>query len=150
MSFEHPHHHNLYSYGQPQLLAYDQATTEMVDRSWHMAPWQPVRFSETNYFGTGLAGGGAATDIPVAVMIHGTPGETFQFEYVEHWELIGSAARGKTPNETFDNDTRSIISAFASIPSSHYTKVINGVLTAAQMVQRYRNQNSLTQRRIMY
>jgi len=132
-----PHHHTLLSRSIEELMAFDAGVSQSVDRKWVTASFQPNRTSEVNYAIDGRTNT-ANGIIPMAICFTGVPGETFEFEYTEHWELIGYSARGKTNNPNLQTETYSVLNAFSQIPSYRFKEVSNGVLSALAFYQRYR------------
>lgn len=146
VAVEAPHHHSLAGLTIAGLGSFDRAEQMDFNRLWTGVTWQPLTVSETEYSANGHFTGAYN---PVCVMMFtGVPGETVSWEFVQHFEVIGSLARGKTANPTYQSAAHLITGLASHITSANMKAVMNGLMTVGELYRRA--SVSTGQRRVMY
>jgi hypothetical protein len=121
---EHPNHDTWVGTVMDDFRLYDNATSADFDRSWHTCTYQPISAAEFAY-GDGNYPPVSDQNHFIVIQFSGVDGEGYEFEMVQHHELIGSKARSKTPNSASTSITENIISKLGSWSSYAVNKAIN-------------------------
>jgi len=87
------------------LQSNDKAHSEPVDDKWHQILYLPVKPSDFEFQDTANS-----TVYPMAIMISGASGLTFDWEVVWHHEIIGTGARGKVTSHSQPMKMQSFLS----------------------------------------
>lgn len=107
-AIEQPDHIDLSGSTITDLLKYDACHRFAVDRSWTDVCWAPVSMSDTDYTN-------GNTPIGVLALMIQAPSATtsisFDFEMFIHVELIGRAARGKSPSHSDETGFGTVLGA---------------------------------------
>ncbi len=102
LGFVHPQHINLMSAAGTwnAVLANDGVSSRPTSRQWQKVTWTPVHRHEIDYSTNTFVANYASTTAGAQLIIFGsgTAGQTYDFEMVAHYEVVGAAVIGTTPS----------------------------------------------------
>lgn len=109
-ALEQPDHLSLATLNASDLLKYDACHRFPVDRQWTEVCYAPISMTEVEYTNSAaLLSGDPILGLLVAAP--STTSITFDYEYYIHVELVGRAARGKTPSHSDETGFGTVLGA---------------------------------------
>lgn len=105
----HPQHQGMSSQNVNTIQALPESTSFSVTREWTTLRWVPAFRNECDYYHTATPpsheSAHSNSGYPMVFMFTGTPGNSFEFQFISHWEFLGTGAVGasKTENQVSQN-----------------------------------------------
>lgn len=102
---EHPNHSNIVDYdiADANMLASTRSLPNNADRDWRVCNWAPVSADELSYlrypcYGFDNEGTPDKNQYPMAILLTGTPTETFEYQIFVNFEVVGNVVTNSTPS----------------------------------------------------
>lgn len=135
-ALEEPAHLDTSSLTVEDLRKFDRVKTRPFNKEWTVVTWQPVLPKETAYAPDPYCApysGEAHSPLLILIECQGMPAGTtlpFEWEYVLHYEGIGSGARGKTPSHVAPHEGSMVTSALQQAPTTLFDDISNRKVSA--------------------
>ena len=135
-ALEEPAHLDTQNLTVEDLRQFDRVKTTPFNKDWTVVTWQPVLPKETSYAPDPYCApytGEAHSPLLILIECQGMPAGTslpFEWEYVIHYEAIGSGARGKTPSHISPHEGAMATAALQQAPTTLFDDISNRKISA--------------------
>lgn len=143
-ALEEPQHLNVNLFTIENVSAYDKVHSKSFDQEWTVVSWQPVLPGEQAYHQNPFASPTPTQYQPLCILIQGQ-GElplSFEWEWVLHYEAIGSGARGKSESHIAPIAGPMAIAALQKTPTGAFDEVSNNRLSSGKVADQMISQGS--------
>jgi hypothetical protein len=130
-ALEEPAHLDCNGFTVERLRMFDRVKTAPFNKEWTVVTWQPILPQETTYASDPYSApytGEAHSPLLILIECQGMPAGTtlpFEWEYVLHYEAIGSGARGKTKSHIAPREGAMATAALQQAPTTLFDDISN-------------------------
>lgn len=141
-ALEEPAHLDTINFTVERMRQFDRVKTTPFNKDWSVVTWQPILPKETAYAPDPYSApytGEAHSPLLILIECQGMPAGTtlpFEWEYVLHYEAIGSGARGKTQSHVAPTEGSKATAALQQAPTTLFDDISNKKISSDAVADR--------------